>query len=299
MRIPDLPPAPDIRPAPDLRPTPGQLRNWLAGRLEADFALGAGSQFASYFPVPLDGSQPDETAWLNHVVTQIKLPGYWDSDIGDNIPPAFALLAGLPMTVIGLNTYHLGPQDQSPEHYIVYNGSHYQGATTAERVRTWTEVPEASGAVMPQPAPADAQTLERHRDIYREAFDQLLDQFQRRRQQPDLDAREADTVSDAFRQGAEIFFNYAGSGLTQLAVDGLGNTADGLADALRTLTNALPPSADPRRVSLASRAAPAPIPSPRPSPTPQRDLGNGSGEDEYSDHKDAEDKFPDDQFLRR
>ncbi|HEY2441837.1 MAG TPA: hypothetical protein VGI31_01755 [Streptosporangiaceae bacterium] len=120
-------------------PTADRLRDWLANLVRDDFAR-AGSRYAPSFPGATTGSAGQQRAVRDRVVATIRARGSWDNDVGDMIPQIFAHRAGLPMTMVGLNTYHLGPEGAAPQNYIVYDGSHYRGARANRQVFRAVEV---------------------------------------------------------------------------------------------------------------------------------------------------------------
>ena len=122
--------------------TADRLRLWLAEELQADFALGDQSQYAGFFPQAID--REEMLAW-------VATPGAWSGDQGDYIPQVFALLAAVPMTVIGpVTRYQIGPEGLPPEHYIVYDGSHYRGGVTAGPVLSYQEVQHIAAGILHQ-----------------------------------------------------------------------------------------------------------------------------------------------------
>ena len=225
-------------------PTPDLLRDWLADLLRRDFTL-ADSRYAAFFEGATIGSAADQRAVRARIVATIRARGSWDNDTGDTIPQIFAHRAGLPMTMVGLNTYHLGPEGQQPQSYIVYDGGHYRGARAQDRVlraeqarpiveRIRAEV--ARQAAPPAARPADEQTLARRRNIYIEEFSRLLTQFDQLFGQ--LQAGDSEQVRRAANQAADTllyFDNHIESGLTQPAVDALGDLVGKLGTALAAL----------------------------------------------------------------
>ncbi len=225
-------------------PTPDRLRDWLADLVRDDFAR-ADSQYAAFFEGATTGSAADQRAVRARVVATIRARGSWDNDTGDTIPQIFAEQARLPMTMVGLNIYHLGPSGEQPQFYIVYDGSHYRGATAtgpvlpAEEVRSRVEAIRAGVAHQPALSaarPADEETLARRRNIYIEEFGRLLAEFRQLFGQPRADYSEQ--VLRAANQAADTFMyfdDHIESGLTQRAVDALGGLIEKLDTALATL----------------------------------------------------------------
>ncbi len=228
----------------NLSPTPARLRDWLADQVRADFALGAASRYAHYFPGVRTGSPQEQLRVQNWVVSRIRARGHWFSETGDAIPQIFADAAELPMTLVGLNLYHLGPQDQAPQNYIVYDGSHYRGGRATGPVMTFEQVRPIVDQLRadlagPAPRPADDQTLLRHRDIYAEEFARLRDRFNEWLQDPavgEVTDQRIITAANEATDAIEYFGNYFYAGLNQRIVDSLGAVIERLDGLIRRLT---------------------------------------------------------------
>ena len=225
-------------------PTPARLRDWLADLLKNDFALGDRSRYAHFFEGAASGTLQDQRAVRAAVVATIRARQSWYSDAGDTIPVIFADRAGLPMTMVGQSTLPLGPEDQQPENYIIYDGSHYRGAIATGPVRRAEEArpivdrirAAAARRVAPPGPPASEATLARHRELYISEFLRLRGEFDRWLQ--DARVEPTEEISSAAARAAETsvyFENHIYSGLTQQAVDALGELVERLEVALRTL----------------------------------------------------------------
>jgi O-acetyl-ADP-ribose deacetylase (regulator of RNase III) len=189
-------------------PTAAGLRDWLADGLRDDFALGEDSQYAGFFHGAVGGSQRDQQAVRDYVVATVRARRHWNSRIGDNIPAVFALMAGVPLTLVGREVHHLGPADQPPEHYIAYTGNHYMGARGPANtpIRTAAEVRPVADRVhagLPgRPEPVPAATLDRYRSIYRQEFLRLRGEFVRWLGVPHPEAETDPRIGDAVGSAA-------------------------------------------------------------------------------------------------
>ncbi|MFB9831101.1 scabin-related ADP-ribosyltransferase [Actinoallomurus acaciae] len=132
----------------------GALRNWLADRLEADFAVaaqGLPSRYAGFFHVVEGG--PSIAAQQQALVHQIRTMGEWDDEAGDIVAHLAAYELGLRITLIqDRYVTTVGPDGPAHLSFIRMPG-HYLGTrstrTDAPRIpwRTFRPVPPTSAAV--------------------------------------------------------------------------------------------------------------------------------------------------------
>jgi hypothetical protein len=221
-------------------PTPDRLRGWLADLLSDDFAR-PDSQYAHYFPGATIASAQEQAAVRARVVDTIRQRGSWDHDAGATIPQIFADEAGLPMTMVSQGTYHIGPADQRPQNYLVYDGSHYRGGTTDRPVLSAAEaglvVEEIRSTFAPPAAqPESAETLARHQGIYTEEFNRLYDIFEEWLR--DAGGEVTGEIGRVVNEAADVtrFFEARlAFARTQETVDTLGELVERLDTAVRTL----------------------------------------------------------------
>ena len=221
--------------------TAAGLRDWLADMLSEDFARGDESEYAAFFTGASGGSREDQQAVRDLVVATVAARGYWGEWVGDQIPMAFAHAAGLPMTLVGRRSYHLGPEGLAPEHYIVYTGNHYLGARAARVLPAQEVQPIADHFRAGLPALAPATRLDRYRSIYLQEFIQLRDEFVQWLGVPHPEAETDPRISAAAGAAASAVSyldRHVVSGLTEESVDAIGEMIDRLAGEMQTLRGA-------------------------------------------------------------